>query len=374
MKKKWIAVAISGVMALALAGCSTELSNEYITIKKYKGLEIPKVEKTEVTDEIVESTIHNYLAGAEEREEITDRAAEMGDTVDLDYVGTVDGTGFTDGSATNLMLKLGSGRFPDGDGGYEGFEEQIVGHRAGETFDISIKFPADFPNEEVSDRVADYHVTVNGIYKVTTPEFTDEWVKDNSNESKNVEEFKEEIRGKIEESNDLQVNAALHSSVLEALLEQVEIKELPKEQLEEEAQKIEDRYKSIAAGYGLELEEFLSGYTDMTQETFEEKKQKDSEDTVKLELACRLLAEKKRLEPSEKEYEEKIKEYAEDANYEDAEEYKDLVGEDFLKRVILQEKVADYLVEKSVQVEQSDSGEADQEEDQAEDEAETKEE
>ena len=91
MNKRWTAVILSGMMALSLAGCGSEVSDDYITIKKYKKLEIPKVEKTEVTDESVDYTINSQLSLSQEREEVTGREAENGDTVDIDYVGTVNG-------------------------------------------------------------------------------------------------------------------------------------------------------------------------------------------------------------------------------------------------------------------------------------------
>ena len=165
-KKKWNAVIISSILAVSLAGCSSELSDEYITIKKYKKLEIPKVEKTEVTDTSVENTINNYLSLSQEREEIKDRAAENGDTVDIDYTGTINGQEFSGGSASGAHLILGSGQFLGAEGDYKGFEEQIVGHKPGDNFDITVKFPEAYPNEEVADKPANFNITLNGIYEM----------------------------------------------------------------------------------------------------------------------------------------------------------------------------------------------------------------
>ena len=137
MRKKWIAAGIGMIMAVSLTGCSGKLSNDYVTINQYKGLEVSKVEKTEVTDEMVENTINSYLTADQTKTEITDRAAELGDTVDIDYTGTMDGVAFDGGSATGAMLELGSGSFIGATDSYKGFEEQIVGHNSGETFTIS---------------------------------------------------------------------------------------------------------------------------------------------------------------------------------------------------------------------------------------------
>lgn len=351
MKKKWIAAALSLVMAVSLAGCSSEISNEYITIKQYKGLEVAEVSKTEVTDDKVESTINSYLSASETKEEVTDRAAENGDTVDIDYAGSVDDVAFDGGTASGASLVLGSGQFIGADGDYKGFEEQIVGHKTGDEFDIMVKFPADYRSEDLADKPAKFHIKLNGIYTVTTPELTDEWVQTISEKSKTVEEFKKEIRENMETYNEEQYTSTLKSEVLESFLEQVEVKELPEEKIKEEYQSIEEYYKNAADSYEMEFDEYLMTNLGMTEEIFEEKAQEAAESAVKRNLACELLAEKKHLEPSEKEYEEKIQEYAEQSGFEDVDEYKEIVGEDVVKMVILQDKVAEYLAENCVQVE-----------------------
>ena len=353
MKKKWNAVIISSILAVSLAGCSSELSDEYITIKKYKKLEIPKVEKTEVTDTSVENTINNYLSLSQEREEITDRAAENGDTVDIDYTGTINGAEFSGGSASGAFLVLGSGQFLGAEGDYKGFEEQIVGHKPGDNFDITVKFPEAYPNEEVADKPANFNITLNAIYEMISPELTDEWVQENSEESKTVEEYKKEIRQQLEEDSEAKLTNALQTAALSALMDETEVKKLPEDQVKAEYQTTEDTYKKLADGYGLEFEEFLSKYMNKSMEEYEKETQESAETIVKANLACSLLAKEKKLEPSESEYEKLVKEYAEDAGADDVEEFKERLGEDLLRKAILQRKVAEYLVDKSIQVEQS---------------------
>lgn len=351
MKKKWIAVALSLVMAASLSGCSGELSNEYITIKQYKGLEVAEVATTEVTDETVENMVNSNLTASQSREEITDRAAEDGDTVDIDYAGTIDGVAFDGGTASGTSLVLGSGQFLGAEGDYKGFEEQIVGHNAGEEFDITVKFPAEYQNTEVADKVAVFHITLNGIYTITTPELTDEWVQANSETSKTVEDYKKEIRESLESANEENTNNTLKSEVLEALMEQVEVKELPEDRIEEQYQAIEDNYTYMAELYSMEFADFLSTYMGMTEDSFKEQAQTAAEESVKRQLACELLAEKKNLEPSDEEYETKLKEYADAYGYDDVDAFEEEMGEDVIKNAVLQDKVAEYLIENCVQVE-----------------------
>lgn len=351
MNKRWIAVIAGGIMALCLAGCSSGMSDEYITIKKYKKLEIPKIEKMEVTDDLVESAVNSRLAADQEEEEVTGRAAENGDIVDIDYTGTVDGVAFDGGTASGVRLTLGSGRFITAEGDYKGFEEQIVGHNPGDSFDIQVKFPEDYRDEKMAGVVANFHITLNGIYENKLPELTDEWVKENSEESKTVEEFKEEIRRQMEENSEQQVTNSLQTAALEALLEETEVKKFPEDEVEAEYKTTEDSYKRLADGYGMEFEEFLETYMKMSMEDFQKRTQESSEKIVKANLACRLLAEKKKLEPTEEEFEKEIKKYAEDADYDDVDEFKERMGEEMLKNAIRQRKVADYVAEKCIQVE-----------------------
>ncbi len=378
MRKKWIAAGIGMIMAVSLTGCSgklsndyvTKLSNDYVTINQYKGLEVSKVEKTEVTDEMVENTINSYLTADQTKTEITDRAAELGDTVDIDYTGTMDGVAFDGGSATGAMLELGSGSFIGATDSYKGFEEQIVGHNSGETFTITVQFPSDYPKADFSDKVADFEIKLNKIYEVKTPELTDEWVQTMSEESKtveefkkeirekmekNVEEFKKEIREKMEKNIQASADGQLQQAVMEAFLEQTEVKKLPQDQVDEQYKSIEGTYQKMAEAYGVEFAEFLSGYMNMTEEQFKEQAQEVAETAVKRDLACKLLAEKKNLEPSDKEYEEMAETYAKQSNYEDVESFKKEVGEDVVKSAVLQQKVVEYLADNCVQVEPSDS-------------------
>ena len=133
----------------------------------------------EVSDEDVTAFIEqNFLSNFATTEQVTDRAAEDGDTVNIDYVGTVDGVEFdggsTQGQGTNLTL--GSGAY------IPGFEEQIVGHTPGETFDVNVTFPEDY-TEELAGKDAVFETTLNYINETVMPELTDEWVQENLSES-----------------------------------------------------------------------------------------------------------------------------------------------------------------------------------------------
>ena len=141
MKKKFVTVISAAAVAGMLAGCSGELSNEYVTVTQYKGLEVPQASGSveEVTDEQVDQMIEGTLSAYAEREEV--RAAQEGDIVNIDYTGYLDGEAFDGGSAEGADLELGSGSFIGATDDYAGFEEQIEGHNPGDEFDIQVQFP-----------------------------------------------------------------------------------------------------------------------------------------------------------------------------------------------------------------------------------------
>lgn len=362
MKKRIVAVVLSAMMAASLAGCGNTMSNEYITIKKYKGLEIDKVEKTEVTDETVESTISNYLTSSPLRTEVKGRAAQEGDTVDIDYIGKVDGKAFDGGTATDTLLKLGSNTYIGANGDYKGFEEQITGHKAGDKFDIQVKFPDEYASQDLAGKVATFSITLNTIYTTSDDtELTDEWVKQNSDTSETVEEFKKEVKTNMKKSSDASYQSERRTEILEALDDEVEVKKYSNDEVDEEYDSIKEYYTSYAQQYGMEFEDFLKTYMNMSQKEFKKQATEMAEDSVKRKMACELIAKKKNLEPSDKEYQKKLKEYAEDAGYEDSDEFEKAYGEDTIRSTMIQEAVADYLLESCVEVEEedTDSDEAD---------------
>ena len=350
MKKNVIAAVLAAMTVLALAGCSSELSNEYMIVKQYKGLEVPKTETDEVADEEIDQAIQANLQGTADRLPVTDRAAQTGDWVNIDYVGTVDGVAFDGGTAQAQDLLLGSGGYIGASGDYEGFEDQIAGHNVGEEFDITVQFPENY-SPDMAGKVADFHITINEIYVEDIPELTDEWVMANSEGAETVDEYREEIRGQIEESVDRQTQSEMTEAVWDALMENVEIKEYPEDAVQQQIDQVKEQYVQIAELYGTTLEDLIETQFMMTEEDFNELLKESAQEAAVFDEAVKLIAKKENLDLSDEEYEEKIAEYAKEYGV-DADEYKEQVGEDRLKSTILREIVVEYLIDECVQVEQ----------------------
>ena len=357
MKRKIIAVMLAAALAGTLPGCSSgELSNEYVTVTQYKGLEVAQVEKTEVTDEQVEQAIQTNLQGTAEKVPVTDRAAEMGDWVNIDFTGYLDGVAFDGGTAQAQELQLGAGGYIGASGDYAGFEDQIAGHQAGEAFDITVQFPDNY-TADMAGKVADFHIVLNEIYTENVPELTDDWVKANIEGTDTVDQYRADLKKQLEEQAEQTAQAQLKNSVQTALMDKIEVEKYPEDAVNEQVQQMEDYYTQMASMYGIELTEFIETYLQTTEDDFHAKIEEAAQQTAALEEAIRLIAEKQKLEPSDKEYEEMAKEYAQQAGMDDVDAYKEQVGEDVLKNAILVDVVTDYLVDECVQVEDTDTAE-----------------
>lgn len=153
-------------------------AKDYVTLAAdYAAITLP-AEVNTVTEEDLNTYINEQvLANFKTDEPVTGRAAAEGDDVNIDYTGTIDGTAFEGGTAEGTDLTLGSGNF------IEGFEDQIVGHNAGENFDINVTFPADYGKAELASKDAVFNITLNTVTTQTTPTLSDEWVKTNLEES-----------------------------------------------------------------------------------------------------------------------------------------------------------------------------------------------
>ncbi|MBO7352750.1 MAG: FKBP-type peptidyl-prolyl cis-trans isomerase, partial [Lachnospiraceae bacterium] len=180
MKKKFTAAALVLCLALVLGACSKGNANVItgyksgdVTLGQYKGVEYSPL-STEVTDEDIQKKIDSFLNSNQEKVEITDRTdVRDGDVTSIDFTGYMNGETFEGGTGTDYPLTIGSGQFIDG------FEDGLVGVNVGETVDLALQFPDPYQNNpDFAGKPVTFTVTVNGIYTMVTPEFTDELVAD----------------------------------------------------------------------------------------------------------------------------------------------------------------------------------------------------
>lgn len=267
MKKKTAAFLI-GVCSMALlAGCSGKaISNDKIEISQYKGLEVEKLEPVEVLDEHVDSSIQSTLEAKSTEKEITDRPVKNGDIATINYVGKKDGVEFEGGTAENYPLTIGSGQFIDG------FEDGIIGHSVGETFDLELTFPEEYPSKDLAGQKVVFTVTINKISQKIVPELTDELVKEISDKSKNVKEYKKEVKADLEKSNAESSKSRLEQNVWGALVEKCKVKKYPEDKKKEVMDSFTSQYSSVAEMYGMDdVEEFAKQMFGVSIEEMAEK-------------------------------------------------------------------------------------------------------
>ena len=221
---------------------TTEVYPE-VTLGQYKGLEIEKAEAV-VTDEQVAAELNRMAQNVASTEEV-ERAAEMGDTANIDFEGFDAGVPFDGGKGENFDLKLGSGQF------VPGFEEQVVGMTAGEEKDIDITFPEDY-KADLAGKAVVFHVKLNKVTVTTLPELDDEFAKDVS-EFDTLEELKADIRAKALEKLEAQLKTAFEDACVEKAAENTTV-EMPKALIEAELDNQMDRfgYQLQMSGYSME--------------------------------------------------------------------------------------------------------------------------
>lgn len=225
---------------------------DYVTLPEdYASIPLKKAD-IEPTEEDVQSQIDSLLSQNTTTQQITDRAAADGDTVNIDYVGTVDGVAFTGGTYSGYSLTLGSGSFIDG------FEDQIVGHKPGETFDVNVTFPDGYSDSTdaegntvvLSNKKAVFSVTLNYISEEILPELTDAWVEENFSSTDGVhtvEDLRAEYQKMLYQNN-------LNTAVMDYLLANSTFKDLPKEVADYQVNQCLNYYSTLAGYYGYDLD------------------------------------------------------------------------------------------------------------------------
>ena len=277
---------------------TTEVYPE-VTLGQYKGLEVEKAEAT-VTDEQVQAELDRMAQNVASTETV-ERAAEMGDTANLDFEGFDNGVPFEGGKGENFDLKLGSGQF------VPGFEEQVVGMSAGEEKDIDITFPEDY-HKDLAGKPVVFHVKLNKVTVTNVPEQDDEFAKDVS-EFDTLEELKADIRAKALEQAQKQIDSAFENAAVEKAAENTTV-DMPKALVENELDTQMERfaYQLQMSGYSMEqYAKMMGGDVSTMRNAFRPAAEKQAKISVTLEK----IVEVEGLTASEEEIEEEFKSLAE---------------------------------------------------------------
>ena len=282
-----------------------------VKISSYKGIKIKQYAYT-VKDEEIQAEMDRLLDRNARKVEVTDRAAQNGDIVNIDFVGTVDGVKFDGGEAEGFDLTLGSGQF------IPGFEDQVVGMAIGETKDVNVTFPENYQAENLKGKAAVFSVKLNGIQAKELPELTDEFIKDATG-SENVEAYKAKAKERLQEQADRRSNDATENSILEAIAANTEV-EIPQAMIEREIDSLVQKFEYQLMYQGLKLQDYLE-FLKVTMADFRKNYEEQAKKNVTNQLIISHLIKEENIEATEEEVDAKIAEQAK-AVEKEFEEYK----------------------------------------------------
>lgn len=303
-----------------------------VKLGDYKNLEVSVEVTKEVTDEEVDAKVErerNNLAELVIKED----AAVEGDTVVIDFVGSVDGVEFDGGKGDNFSLELGSGQF------IPGFEEQLVGSKAGDTVEVNVTFPENYQAEDLAGKDAKFVTTVHEVKAKEVPALDDELAKDIDEEVETLDELKAKYRKELEAAKEIAYDDAVEGAALELAVANAEIVELPEEMVHDEVHRAMNEFMGNMQRQGISPEMYFQ-LTGTTEEDLHAQYEADADKRVKTNLVIEAIAKAEGFEASEEEIEKEINELASEYNME-VQQVRSLLSADMLKHDIAMKKAVE---------------------------------
>ena len=313
------------------------ITKPVVEISDYKGLEVKKTTKT-VDDAAVDAEIDKIRNRNARSISVEDRAAQIGDTAVIDFEGFKDDVAFEGGKAEDFTLSLGSGQF------IPGFEDQIVGHNAGEDFDINVTFPEEYQVKELAGAPAVFKIKLKSISKKVMPELDDDMVKD-STEFDTVDEYKADVKKKLEEANEKHADSEVEAKIFDKVIEDMTA-EIPQVMFDNRVNEMIGELEQRLAPQGISLDLYMQ-YTGQTIDTVKKAYAEQAEKQVKLRLALEKIAKLENIEVTEDELKAEFDKLAE-AYKLDVDQIKQFIHDDDLKKDIAVGKAVDLIKDAAV--------------------------
>ena len=305
-----------------------------VKLGAYKDLEVSVEVSKEVTDAEVDERIERERNNLAELV-LKDGAAAEGDTVVIDFVGSVDGVEFDGGKGDNFSLGLGSGQF------IPGFEDQLVGHSAGETVDVVVTFPEDYQAADLAGKEAKFVTTIHEVKEKEVPALDDELAKDIDEEVETLAELKEKYRKELAEAKEAAYNDAVEAAAIDLAVENAEIVDLPEEMIHEEVHRAVNEFLGNMQRQGISPDMYFQ-ITGTTQEDLHRQYEADAAARTKTNLVVEAVAKAEGFEASAEEVEAEITSLATDYNME-ADRVRQLLSEEMLKHDIAVKKAVEVI-------------------------------
>ena len=305
-----------------------------VELGKYKGIEIPKIEYT-VSDEDINHELGHMQEHNSRLISVEDRPVEKGDIAVIDFEGFVDGVAFEGGKAENHELEIGSNTF------IPGFEDQIIGMKIDEEKDINVKFPDEYFSKDLAGKDATFKVKLHEIKKKELPELDDEFAKDVS-EFDTLEELKKSIKDKIEKDNEQKQKYETEDAVIKAVCENIKV-DIPSGMIESETEDMLKNIETRLSYQGLKLDQYLQ-IMGKTAEEVKKEYEPQAIEAVKSRLMLEAVVKAEKIEATEDEIVEKVKEMAKNYGKSDEELLNNENLRNYIKSGIETEKALDFLV------------------------------
>lgn len=296
-----------------------------VTLGDYKGLTVPKQDRT-VTDEDVAKALEDRQKQQAELVVQEDTPAEKGDTVVIDYVGTVDGVEFDGGSAKNYSLELGSGSF------IPGFEDQLIGHKSGEDVTVNVTFPEEYQASELAGKDAVFQTTIHEVKRQELPELDDDFAKDLDDGVDTLDELKAKLKEELQDQKNTAAEDAVQDAAIKQAVDNAEIKDVPEAMIDQEVHNQMDQYLGNMQRQGISPKMYYQ-LTGTTEEDLHKQFESDAETRVKTNLVLEAIVAAEKIEPTEDQVNAEIKDLAADYNMEES-AVRQALTEDMLKHDI----------------------------------------
>jgi len=309
--------------------------NPEITLGKYKGVEVAKVE-TEVTEEEMNAKIDKDR-DEQSRSVSVERPVQDGDTTVIDFEGFVDGEAFEGGKGENYSLTIGSGSF------IPGFEEQLIGKKIEEECEVNVSFPEDYQAKELAGKPAVFKCKIHEIKEKQIPELDADFADDAGFDS--VEAYKEDVKKKLAEKKAEDAKTKKEDEVIEAIVSDATM-DIPAAMIETQQRQMVEEFAQQLSMQGLSLEQYFM-FTGMTKETMLEQTKPRAEKRIQARLAMEAVAKAENMEASEADVDKEITEMAEKYKME-FDQLKGMIGESDMKQMkkdIVIKKAIDFVVE-----------------------------
>lgn len=306
-----------------------------VTLGEYKGVEVKK-EHTLVTEDDVNAEIEKERNKQAAEVSVDDRAVAEGDTVNLDYSGSVDGVKFAGGTAEGQTLKIGSHTF------IPGFEEQMVGMNIGEEKDLNVTFPTEYHAPDLAGKEAVFHVKVNSITETQLPALDDDFAKDIS-EFDTLDAYKADVRAKLEAQAAERDNNAFTNAVIEKVMANATV-EIPDAMVERQIDSMVRNCEARLAQQGLKLADFMK-YTGQDEKSFRNQYRDQAEKSVRANLVLEAVENVEKFEAAEEEIDAEIEKFAKQIgqNVEDLKKNLTEGDREYFKADVIRDKAVKFL-------------------------------